>query len=134
MFSLLVACLLLQVLVAAAGCSTDDGDVPFTKALYDKGESEYKKATCIAQYEFCPLSSYSSNCKYTGSGDITITGLPLLKSIGNFAFYSFKGVVVFKGEYPRLETIGTQAFSNVQGSSSEVAFQKGLPLLQSIGS
>ena len=133
---MLAAFLLLQA-YAAAGCTTGNGDVPFTKSLYDKGESEYRKATCIADYEFCQQSvgaahSLGPACKYTGSGDINITGLPLLKSIGIHAFYGATGTVAFGGEFPRLEIIGEKAFSYVAGSPSQVAFQTGLPLLKSI--
>ena len=57
--------------------------------LYDKGEKEHQKATCIADGgEF-----------WSGGGDVTIeNGLPLLKSISYQAFQEFKGAVKCQGD------------------------------------
>ena len=75
----------------ATVCSKDNGDVPFTKELYDQGKAEYEKATCIADYQFC--SSGSSQCKHSGGDIIIENGLPLLKGIGYRAFLNFNGTV-----------------------------------------
>ena len=129
----MLLCLLSTRAAFAIVCPKENGDVPFTKALYDQGKTEYEKATCIADKEFCAASTGWSNCTSSG-GDITIeNGLPLLKGIGTFAFEWFNGTVRFLGDYPNLETISFCAFRAVQGSGSLIEFKNGLPLLKEIG-
>ena len=47
---------------------------------------------------------------YVYTGDVTLNGLPSLKSIGEDAFRDFGGKLTITGEYPALETIDFEAF------------------------
>ena len=117
---ILCAQLLFSVRGAMAALCPDGSD-GLTKALYEAGDAAaYQDVTCIPAEEF---SSYGKN--------ITLSGLPSLKSIGNHAFSSFGGKLTFTGEYPALETIMNDAFTVAGNDDSVIAFT-GLTSLKSI--
>ena len=60
-------------------------------------------------------------------------GLPALTSFGEGCFAGFNGKMKIGGAFPRLVTIGKQAFSYTETASSAVAFEQGLPALTSFG-
>eukprot|EP00729_Bicosta_minor_P008893 gene8893-9020_t len=60
--------------------------------------------------------------------------VPELSAIGNSAFSSFKGTVIFTGSFPLLSQIGSQAFSQVFNTESKIELVDGLPKLSALGS
>ena len=71
-----------------------------TTEMYAKGLVAYINATYIPDYEF---QNYP--------GDVAITGLRFLKSVGTAAFKALQGRLIFTGKYPALEYIKDDAFT-----------------------
>lgn len=118
---ILCAPLLFSMRGASAALCPDDS-AGLTKALYEAGNAAaYQDVTCIPDEEF---KEYEK--------DVTLNGLPSLKSIGEEAFERCVGRLTLNGEYPALEIIGRQAFTAFNADS--VIIFDGLPSLQSVES
>jgi len=110
------------------------GRLALTPSLYKLGRDVYQYATYIPDYAFCQVAFHGKACEVglAFDGDVVLTGLPLLKTIGNHAFRSFNGRVHITGSYPELVTVGEGAFKAVSNPASEVVLTDILQL-KSIG-
>ena len=64
---------------------------------------------------------------------ITLTDLPSLKKLTKHAFYDFIGNFSLSGSFPKLESIGKEAFYGLKGRSVSFQLNRGAPALQCIG-
>jgi hypothetical protein len=94
-------------------------EVELTVTRYKSGD--FADVTVIPPYTF---NEYD--------GDITLTGLPCLRTIGNHAFQQMTGKLSVTGDYPLLGSIGNAAFYLAQQSDSLVNFTN-VPSLATIG-
>ena len=110
------------VLVSVDGAEQcPDGSAGLTKELYDGVDpAAYANVTCIHEGEFVRYK-----------GNVVLTGLEFLQSIGGSAFLSFEGTLTISGEFPLLEWIGHGAFEDAGNAASAITFS-GLPSLQRI--
>ena len=76
----------------AAAALCPDGGAALTQALYAAGNpAAYQNVTCIPDREF--RSTYKGKGWVGYTGDVALSGLPFLKSIGKEAFDRFKGKI-----------------------------------------
>ena len=105
--------------------SCPDGSAGLTREIYEGNDpAAYAGVTCIPA---CGFWNYTEDVVLTG------TGLDSLISIEQSAFWSLKGKLDIRGEYPSLEMVGAQAFRDAGTADSSIAFGS-LPLLQMIAS
>jgi hypothetical protein len=137
-------------------CDEALGDVPLTKARYasiQAGELRdgFAAVTCIPPEEFAEFDTSliigtigswvsGSNIGQNSSSKLGVRGgMPNLVSIGERAFFRFKGdsfhFLHDDGSLPRLKHIGAEAFAEFDFNSvtRAVIKMKGLPSLLSIG-
>lgn len=90
-------------------CGTTPWDVPLTFDLLQRGEASYRAATCIPAGAFTQQKS-----------NVFFASLPELQSIDSKAFVNWEGTLNFTGSFPKLRSIGDEAFGLSRDSNFDM--------------